>query len=146
MTASMSGAYRSGSETFAPVVYLKGNFAIALDRETGHELWVYDAGALVTRILLAHQVVYLGDADGRVHALEAETGVPRGVVQTGGGVVSVLLDEGDRILVAAEGGVFALTPTGDVLWAYDSREYSPSLGAEVGLACTLGYTQQPDRK
>ncbi len=141
-----SDAYRTGPVRFAPVVYLKGSYAIALDREAGHELWIYDAGALVTRILLAHGVVYLGASDGRVHALEAETGIPRGVVQTGGGVVSVLLDEGDRILVAAEGGVFALTPTGDVLWAYDSRAYAPSLGAEVGLACTLGYTQQPDRK
>ncbi|MFO0640197.1 MAG: PQQ-binding-like beta-propeller repeat protein [Polyangiaceae bacterium] len=140
------GAYRASSVRVAPVVYLKGQRAIALDRERGEELWVYDAGAQVTRILIAHSSVYLADAEGSVHCLDPVDGSRRGRIQTGGGLVSVLLDEGDRILVAAEGGVFALTPTGDLLWAYDSRAYAPSPLAEVGLACTLGFTQQPDRK
>lgn len=147
---STPDAYRTGrtqlrSGGFAPIVYLKWKRAIALDRDTGEEIWIYDAGTLVTRILLAHDSVFLGDAEGSVHCLHPDTGALRGRIQTGGGLVSVLLDEGDRILVAAQGGVFALTPSGDLLWAYDSRKFDSAVGAEVGLACTLGYTQQPDR-
>ncbi len=147
---SVADAYRSGktptqSGGFSPIVYLKWKRAIALNRDTGAEIWIYDAGTLVTRILLAHDSVFLGDAEGNVHCLDPDTGGLRGRIQTGGGLVSVLLDEGDRILVAAQGGVFALTPSGDLLWAYDSRKFDAALNAEVGLACTFGYAQQPDR-
>ena len=144
---SKLGAYRAQEPLrIAPVVYVKSFRAIALDRDTGKELWVYEAGALVTRLLLAHGSVYLGDGDGAVHCLEPVTGELRGRIQTGGGLVAALIDDGDRILVAAEGGVFALTPSGDLLWAYDSRHHVGSGLAEVGLACTLGFSQQPDRK
>lgn len=141
-----SDAYRASTIRVAPVVYLKRRRAIALDRDKGEELWVFEAAAIVTRILLAHGSVYLGDAEGWVYCLEPATGNLRGKIQTGGGSVSALIDDGDRILVAAEGGVFALTPSGDLIWAFDSRHHPPSVLAEVGLACTMGFAQQPDLK
>ena len=49
---SKLGAYRAQEPLrIAPVVYVKSFRAIALDRDTGKELWVYEAGALVTRLL-----------------------------------------------------------------------------------------------
>jgi outer membrane protein assembly factor BamB len=58
-------------------------YMVALDAETGEEIWRFEAGVVESSPLLADGVLYFGTFDDKLYALDAESGKPRWTFKAG---------------------------------------------------------------
>ena len=126
-----------------PLIYVHGDLACAVDRESGRELWRFSSPCAFTRVLLAYDRVYLLDKNAMVHALDARDGTVLGSVQIEpSGTGGALIAEDGRIYVATTHGACAITPDGKMLWTWPKPDV---WGTQIlpGLALP-GQTCQPD--
>jgi outer membrane protein assembly factor BamB len=90
----------------------------AFDAETGRRLWLRRIGPTESSPLVSRCVVYVGDWDGRVWALDASNGRTRWVAQLHGAIKGSLALSGTRLFIGTYGGdVVALSArTGRTIW------------------------------
>lgn len=85
------------------------HFAQSLDDSTGKERWRFVTGVPVwSSPAVAGDLVYFGDAAGRVHAVDRKTGAEKWMFRTGATVFSSPVIEGNLVIVgSSDGGVYA---------------------------------------
>jgi eukaryotic-like serine/threonine-protein kinase len=84
-------------------------FVQAIDAATGKELWRTTTGTTWSSPAVAGDVVYAGDGQGRLHALDRKTGKLLWSFRTGSTVHSSPAPSGDLVFVGStDGGVYAL--------------------------------------
>ena len=84
-------------------------FVQALDAATGKELWRTTTGTTWSSPAVAGDLIYVGDGQGRVHALDRKTGKLLWSFRTGSTVYSSPTPSGDLVFVGStDGGVYAL--------------------------------------
>ena len=90
----------------------------AIDRDSGDELWAYEAGAFVySSGVLAGNVLYVGQGDGDFTALDADTGEELWSYDTGGAVYSTPVVHDGRVFFGSDDGyVYALSGTEGPGW------------------------------
>ena len=89
-----------------------GQFVQALDAATGKELWRTTTGTTWSSPAVAGDVIYAGDGQGRLNALDRKTGKALWVFRTGSTVYSSPAPSGDLVFVGStDGGVYALRVT-----------------------------------
>jgi outer membrane protein assembly factor BamB len=92
----------------------------ALDLQTGRILWRYQASTVgigESSPAVAHGLVFVGDLDGRLHAVAADSGARRWVFETGSEIKSSPVVAADRVLIGSyDGHLYALSLGGKLLW------------------------------
>ncbi|HUQ83154.1 MAG TPA: PQQ-binding-like beta-propeller repeat protein, partial [Gemmatimonadaceae bacterium] len=91
-----------------------GQFVQALDAASGKELWRTTTGTTWSSPAVAGDVIYSGDGQGRLHAMDRKTGKLLWSFRTGASVHSSPTPTGDLVIVgSADAGVYAVrvTPT-----------------------------------
>ena len=84
-------------------------FVQALDAASGRELWRTTTGTTWSSPSIAGDVVYVGDGQGRVHALDRKSGKALWSFRTGSTVHSSPTPAGDLVIVGStDAGVYAL--------------------------------------
>jgi outer membrane protein assembly factor BamB len=128
-----------------PLVFVRGNCALAIDRESGRVMWQYQASKTLSRLTFADDRVFLLDFDCVVHCLDAGTGRLAGTVRVGPPSASsaALLADGANVFVATSDGVTALGPDGRILWRVPTPENVVASIALAGLGLP-GSVVQPD--
>jgi len=108
---------------------------IAFVAETGKIRWRRTIGPSETSPLVRDGVVYVGDWNGRVWALDASTGRTKWTFQAGGQVKGGIAASGDRLYFGAyDAKVYALdATTGKLIWTADAQ---PRLGHSASFYST----------
>jgi outer membrane protein assembly factor BamB len=84
-------------------------FMVAMDAETGDELWRFKAGVIESSPLLADGVLYFGTFDDKLYALDAETGERRWTFKAGDDIKGGPVLAHETIFFAAyDGKVYAV--------------------------------------
>jgi outer membrane protein assembly factor BamB len=121
-------------ETGAIVVGTTAGQVVALDRE-GRQLWTSTATGPVSSTPAEglDGNVYVSSDDGRLTALDPETGAVRWRVQTGGPFrASPIIDTAGRIYIGSQDRfVYCIDPDGSVRWQH-------RLGGEVDSTGAIG--------
>jgi outer membrane protein assembly factor BamB len=117
-------------------------FVYALDKD-GKQLWrTPTLGFVISSPALSRDesTIYVGSFDGKLHALDAKTGLEKWSFQTGDHVYSSpALDEDASgnlraiYFASADGSVYALRPDGTKIWQYDTGDAVRS-SPVIGLA------------
>ena len=114
------------------------NVIWALDRETGRDLWQFEGatGQYVEGGVLADGLFVIGNSDGKVYALDAESGALRWTFETGHRVWATPLIVGDTVYVGSmDHHFYALNlSNGDVQWDFLAK------GAFAGTPALRGDT------
>lgn len=114
------------------------NVVWALDRETGKELWDFDgaAGQYIEGGALGGGLFVIGNSDGNVYALDAESGALRWVFETGHRVWATPLIVSDTVYVGSmDRRFYALNlANGEVRWDFSAQ------GAFAGMPALRGDT------
>jgi outer membrane protein assembly factor BamB len=102
------------------VVYV-GTFAnemIALDAESGREIWRFQANNWIwAGPAIYEDLLFFGDLSGTFFALERENGVVRWQVQPGGAIVGTPLVTNDGIyFTTGQGSLVCVNPEGTIRW------------------------------
>lgn len=131
-----------------PVLYLAGAIAVALDQETGREMWRYDAqGRRLVRVVYGVERVFFLDADCALHCVRTHDGALVGKVQVDerSNWGAALLMRPDGVLfVATSRSVTALDGEGRTLWKFAHADIPSGTGSGLaGLASPDGVVQ-PD--
>lgn len=126
-----------------PLVHIGHATAVALDPETGRELWRFQTKARIARVLLAHESVYLLDMDCHLHCVVAATGALLGTVDVApaSSTAGAMIACDGKLFVATSTNVTALSPDGKVLWSHDAPGGSSLVLAGLALP---GSIVQPD--
>lgn len=97
---------------------------IAFDALTGRICWRAAVGPTESSPLVANGLVYIGDWNGKVHALDAATGAARWTFQTGGKVKSAAaLADGRVVIGSYDSHVYALDArTGALIWKASAQQ------------------------
>jgi outer membrane protein assembly factor BamB len=120
----------AGGVVYQPLLNARGqnrarapSYLVALDAETGRELWRFKAGASESSPLVRNGVVYYGTFDDKIYALDAKTGRVRWSFKTGGDVKGGPAYWGGAIYSGAyDGKVYALDArTGKLRWRSSSQ-------------------------
>jgi eukaryotic-like serine/threonine-protein kinase len=132
----------AGGTAFAGFADIQSGVAglYAFDPETGQELWHVPANDLVLPApAYADGVVYFGDSDGRMYAVDVEARAlkPGWTFEAEEAIWASPLVEGQRVYVASmDHHVYALdTETGEVVWSTrvgGAMAAAPTLDAETG--------------
>jgi outer membrane protein assembly factor BamB len=98
-------------------------FLIAMDAETGDELWRFRAGAVESSPLIVDGTIYFGTFDDKLYALNARSGRVRWAVQTGDDVKGgPAFARGTIYFGSYDGKVYAVDArTGKMRWESESR-------------------------
>jgi len=101
---------------------------IAFNARTGHARWHRVIGPVESSALVAHGLVYVGDWNGVVWALDARTGAKRWTYRTGGEIKGSVALAGGRVFIGSyDGHVYALNAlTGKLAWRASAQ---PRLGS-----------------
>jgi outer membrane protein assembly factor BamB len=93
-------------------------YLLALDADTGQELWRFRAGAIESSPLLVDGVLYVGSWDENVYAVDARTGRARWSFQTGDEVKgAAAYGKGTVFIASYDGNVYALDArSGKLRW------------------------------
>ena len=128
-----------------PLIYIREDKALAVERETGRTIWTFECPRRIVRMLLAYECVYLLDMDCTIHCMRAHDGTRLGAVQAGEKAWwgAALLAEDGLVYVATTGGVTALSPEGKQKWQMTLPPGGS--GALPGLGVP-GHVCQPDFK
>jgi eukaryotic-like serine/threonine-protein kinase len=114
-----------------------GSQMLALDAESGQQLWAYDSEGWIWSDAAYHQnVLYFGDLDGYLYALDAQSGSERWKIQADGAILSKPLIWNERLFYTTEmTNIYALNLDGTPVW---QRETSAKVyGAVVASGDTL---------
>jgi UDP-glucuronate 4-epimerase len=103
---------------------------VALEARKGHVRWRHRIGPSETSPLVANGLVYVGDWNGYVYALNAKTGREVWRYQTGGEVKGALTLSGNRLYVGSyDHHVYAFAArTGRLIWRASAQERFGSRG------------------
>ncbi len=123
-------------------------FVQALDTETGRELWRTPAGVTWSSPALARGLLFIGDGEGRLRALDRTTGAIRWTFQTEGGIFGAPVPTGDLVIVGSlDGGVYALrtgaTPVDRVVFADTSGWRKPAPGTRALIVSLVARGYRP---
>ena len=108
---------------------------VAYDADNGKVVWERTTGLNESSPLVARGLVYVGDWDGRVWALEARTGRTRWTFRTAGRIKGSLALSGNRVFVGDyDGRLYALDArTGRLVWRASAQ---PRLGGRGAFYST----------
>jgi outer membrane protein assembly factor BamB len=93
-------------------------FLVAMDAETGAELWRFRTRVVESSPLIVEDTIYFGTFDDKLHALDAASGRPRWTVQTGDDVKGgPAFSKGTIYFASYDGKVYAVDArTGNKRW------------------------------
>jgi outer membrane protein assembly factor BamB len=131
--------YRSAAN--APLLVLSTQ-VVALDRQTGTQLWNYEMGTVTRRFAISGEELFVFDSEGWIHCLDVQSGRLIGKVELPLSNANTMLMDGDRLYVSDDFNVIALDRTGRILW--QSRVPTNSSNSLCGLAIPGGSSMQPD--
>jgi outer membrane protein assembly factor BamB len=102
----------------------RGGLVVAYDADDGRVLWQRTTGLNESSPLVLGGLVYVGDWDGHVWALDARSGRTRWRFRTGGQIKGSLAASGGRVYVGPyDGHVYALdAKTGRLAWRASAQE------------------------
>jgi outer membrane protein assembly factor BamB len=147
------GMIRSGAEIADGTVLFASDdgFLYAVEADSGTEIWRFDLGSSgMTRALPATDppyeydylhsspvyhtgTIYIGSANGALHAIASESGRERWRFETEGKIRSTpVVDRGIVYFGSWDGHVYAVNADGDLVWQFDTGgvvQGSPALGA-----------------
>jgi outer membrane protein assembly factor BamB len=111
-------------------------YIVALDAETGRELWRFEAGVIESSPALVDGVLYFGSWDRKVYALDVQTHQVRWTFETGNEVKAAPAYSGGTIYIGSyDGQMYALdAQTGQERW---------STGAQGGLGGSGNFYATP---
>lgn len=138
--------YRAG-RPIEPLVSIISSIAVALDRDTGQQLWRYEASTRIMRIIHASDRVFLLDYDCVLHCLRAHDGVVLGKVaidERSYMGCAMLLGPNGELYVGTSHSVVALDPTGRERWRFKHVDISGSAGSGLAGLALPGMVVQPD--
>jgi len=144
MLAVMS--YRAG-KLVEPLVSIVSSLAVALDRETGRQLWRYQASTRIMRIVHASERIFLLDYDCMLHCLRAHDGLVLGTIQVderSSMGCAMLLGPNGELYVGTSNAVVALDPTGRELWRFKHGDVPGSAASGLAGLALPGAAVQPD--
>lgn len=132
-------------------------FLFRLDRASGKEVWRYDLGdALVSRTppnpfvfdyeyqasrpLLVEGVLYVGSADGSLHAVRADVGRRVWRIESKGKIRSTVAISGSKLIFSTQDGLVEALDwkTGKRLWQFDAKSPVTTSVAIVGGRVMVG--------
>lgn len=124
-----------------PLVAVFGMTATGIERTSGRILWKYTTRAIIGRIALVADRIFLLDDMCQLHCLAA--GCCRGVVPMDKPERSAcsLLVDGDVLFVATTRSIIAVSGQGQILWR--TEDVGATGGLRSGLAVP-GNVSQPD--
>ena len=98
-------------------------FLVAMDAETGKELWRFKAGAIESSPLFVNGVLYFGTFDDKLYALEARTRKVRWAYKTGDNVKGgPIFHRGNIYFGSYDGKVYAVdAATGKLRWESEAQ-------------------------
>lgn len=98
-------------------------FLVALDADTGDELWRFKAGVMESSPLLADGVLYFGTFDDKLYALDAETQEVRWTYKTGDDVKGGPVLVGGTIYFGSyDGKIYAVNArSGKLRWSSEAQ-------------------------
>jgi outer membrane protein assembly factor BamB len=118
----------------------RDGIVVAYDADSGRVVWQRTTGLNESSPLVAGGLVYVGDWDGRIWALDARTGRTRWTLRTGGRIKGSLALSGGRVYVGDyDGGLYAVNArTGRLAWRASAQ---PRLGGRGAFYSTpaVGY-------
>lgn len=141
-------SYRVG-KTIEPLVSIVSSLAVALDRDTGRQLWRYQASTRIVRIVYTSDRIFLLDYDCLLHCLRAADGGLLGKVQvddanyTGCALVP---GPNGELYIGTSNCVVALDPTGREMWRFKHVNVPSSAAAGLAGLALPGAVVQPDLK
>ena len=98
---------------------------LALDLQTGKLRWKYKAGEGIgeSSPAVANGVVYIGDLDGTIHAINAADGKPRWKLKTAGEIKSSPVVVSGKVLIGSyDGNLYAVDAAkGELAWQYKTK-------------------------
>ena len=120
----------AGDFIYAPA--LEG-YLYCLERKTGKVVWKYRsiessnedefAPGFKAAPLIAANTVYVGDEDGILHAVDAETGVNQWRFETGAEIAGGAAFWNNRLILASyDSFLYCLSVTGKELWKFQTRD------------------------
>ena len=111
-------------------------YIVALDADTGRELWRFQAGVIESSPVLVDGLLYFGSWDRKVYALDVRTRTPRWTFETGDEVKAAPAYADGVVYVGSyDGKVYALDArTGKELWA---------TGAQAGVGGAGNFYATP---
>jgi outer membrane protein assembly factor BamB len=98
-------------------------YVVALDADTGEDLWRFEAGVIESSPLLVDGLLYVGSWDGKVYAIDVATHEERWSFQTGDEVkAAVAYREGVVYVGSYDGAMYALDAlTGELRWSSEAQ-------------------------
>ena len=118
----------------------RDGIVVAYDADSGRIVWRRTTGLNESSPLVAGGLVYVGDWDGKIWALDARTGRTRWTLRTGGRIKGSPALSGGRVYVGDyDGGLYAVNArTGRLAWRASAQ---PRLGGRGAFYSTpaVGY-------
>ncbi|HRI70899.1 MAG TPA: hypothetical protein PK156_41985 [Polyangium sp.] len=140
--------YRVGKPA-EPLVCLVSSLAIALDRDTGRQVWRYQASTRLVRIVYATERLFLLDADCVLHCLRVTDGGLLGKVQVDERSYwgcAMLPGPNDELYIATTNSIVALDATGREMWRFKPDNVPSSHGSGLAGLALPGAVMQPDMR
>lgn len=140
--------YRAGKPV-EPLVAVVSSVAIALDRETGRQLWRYEASTRLVRVIHASERIFLLDYDCLLHCLRSLDGQVLGQIQVDESAYlgcAMLLGPNGELYISTSNSVIALDPNGRELWRFKLGKIPGAAGGGLGGLALPGVSVQPDLK
>jgi outer membrane protein assembly factor BamB len=130
-----------------PLVSLLSSVAVALDRDTGKQLWRYQASTRLVRVVYTVDRIFLLDADCVLHCLRLSDGFILGRVKVDEKSYwgcAMLPGRNGELYVATSQSVVALDATGREIWRFKHGDVPGSSGGGLGGLALLEGVVQPD--
>jgi outer membrane protein assembly factor BamB len=141
-------SYREGKPV-EPLISIVSSTVVALHRETGRQLWQYQAPTRIVRVVHASERIFLLDYDCVLHCLRAYDGLVLGTIQVDERSYlgcALLLGPNGELYVGTSNSVVALDPTGREMWRFKHGPVSGSSGSSLAGLALPGVAVQPDFK
>ncbi len=120
-----------------PLVVALGSLLVAVEPETGRELWRQELGSVVTRFFLVEQRIFVASGK-ELSCLDLTSGKNLGKVAIGFAIRAGFVRD-QRLYVSGIGGAGVVTLEGNVLWKC-TPEHVPTFTISEGDAYDINTT------
>ena len=120
---------------------------IALNAQNGNTIWVYNTpGWIWSGASLHDGILYFGDLEGNLFALDAASGDEKWSIKADGAIVSKPLVFNNQIYYTTENtNVYAVDLNGNPTWRQETsaKVYAPVVAAEDLILVTMTNNEEP---
>jgi outer membrane protein assembly factor BamB len=128
VSTGTEGAYMGAPAYEDGVIYTTGGkLLLALDAETGNELWRNEKDEMFLGLSVANGLIYVGNWDRKLYAFDQLTGEEKWSFTGGGLFWSAPAATDDAVYAGSDQTVNALDPqSGELLWSFEAQSQSTS--------------------